>query len=126
MTDAERLARGKQICKKVYGDVLPAAGDTGGDAYVELTLKNLFNDVLGREVLSMRDKRWIILGAIAGLGASPAIFEIHARAAVGNRELSTEDLYEFILVILSYVGHPLTTPLKSVVDKLIAESKMKL
>jgi alkylhydroperoxidase/carboxymuconolactone decarboxylase family protein YurZ len=125
MTDSERLARGKQICKKMYGDVLPTPADTGGDAYMELTLKNFFNDVLGREILSMRDKRWIILGAIAGLGANPSLFEIHARSALGNGEMTTEDLYEFILLVLGYIGHPRTTPLKSVVDKLIAEEKAK-
>jgi 4-carboxymuconolactone decarboxylase len=124
-TDAERLARGIEICKKVYGNVLPDPSNTGGDTYKELSLKNLFNDVLGREILSMRDKRLIILGAIAGLGASPALFEIHARSAVANGEMTPEDLYEFALLVLAYIGYPLTTPIKAVVDKIIAEAKAK-
>jgi alkylhydroperoxidase/carboxymuconolactone decarboxylase family protein YurZ len=124
-TDAERLAKGKEVCKKVYGDILAAPGDTGGDVYMESSLRYLFAEILGREILSMRDKRFIILGAIAGLGADPSLFEIHARSAVNNKEMTPEDLYEFILLVLQYIGHPRTTPIKKVVDKIIAESKGK-
>jgi alkylhydroperoxidase/carboxymuconolactone decarboxylase family protein YurZ len=125
-SDAERLAGGKRMSKRMYGDILPSPPeDTGGDVYTETTLKYLFNDILARDKLSMRDKRFIILGTIAGLGADPSIFEIHARAAVATGDLKPEDLYEFILIVLNYAGHPRTTPLKRVVDKIIAEAKAK-
>jgi 4-carboxymuconolactone decarboxylase len=124
LTDDERLARGKQVCADFYGRVLPPPpADTGGDPYMEGTLKYLFNDVIGRDVLKNRDKRFIIMGALAGLGADPSLFEIHARAAVASGDITAAELYEYLLLMVHYVGQPRTTVLKRVVDKITADSK---
>jgi alkylhydroperoxidase/carboxymuconolactone decarboxylase family protein YurZ len=122
MNEEQHLADGKRICTEFYAGALPAPVDTGGDPYSEGTLKYLFSDVLGRNVLKNRDKRFIIMGALAGLGADPSLFEIHARAAIASGDVTAQEIYEYILLVLHYVGHPRTTVLKRVVDKLVAEA----
>ena len=108
----------------MYAGLVPVPAETNGDFYMESTLTYLFSGIIGRDKLSMRDKRFIMLGVIAGQG-EPAAFEIHARAAVASGDLTTDDLYEFILMALPYAGHPRTTPLKLIVDKIITENKGK-
>src|SRR5882762_7818864 len=120
MTDEERLERGLQVFKKVYGDVLELPQPIEPNSFAGLTMKNLFNDIWGREGLSMRDRRLVILGAIAGLGADPTLFDIHIRSAMGNGELTADELREIILIALPYVGYPRTSPLHMVVEKCIA------
>jgi len=121
MTDDERLARGLENFKKVYGDVLSLPSRYDKDGFVGVTLRNLFGDILDRKGLSMRDRRLVILGAIAGLGADPSLFEIHLRSAFGNGELTTEEVREVIMTALPYVGYPQVSPLYVVSEKCIAE-----
>jgi 4-carboxymuconolactone decarboxylase len=123
MTDQERLERGKKTFKKVYGDVLPVPDNIDPNSFSGLTMKNLFNDIWAREGLSLRDRRLVVLGALAGLGADPSLFDIHTRSALANGELTAEELREVILTVLPYAGYPQVSPLFMVVEKCIAGKK---
>jgi 4-carboxymuconolactone decarboxylase len=119
MADSERLKKGKEVFKKTYGSVLPVPETLS--PYSEFVLTTLFAEVLPRETIKMRDKRLLIIGALAGLGADPALFEIHARAALENGEIAHEELDEFLLVLVNYCGQPRMAPLSMVCRKLLAE-----
>jgi 4-carboxymuconolactone decarboxylase len=91
--------------------------------FIGYSLRTLFGDIYARGGLSLRDRRLVILGALAGLGADPSLFEIHLRSALGNRELNAEELREVIMTILPYAGYPRTSPLYALTEKCIAGKK---
>jgi 4-carboxymuconolactone decarboxylase len=88
-------------------------------AFSDLMLSQLFAEVWTRDILSMRDRRLLLLGAIAALGESMT-FGIQAKAAIKNGELTAEQLREVLVFIVHYVGYPRAAGLIGVVEKAIA------
>jgi 4-carboxymuconolactone decarboxylase len=123
MNDEERLALGLENVKKVYGDVLSMPEKFDEQGFIGYSLRTLFGDIYARSGLSLRDRRLIILGALAGLGADPSLFEIHLRSALGNGELNADELREVIMTILPYAGYPKTSPLYALTEKCLAGEK---
>ena len=104
MGDAERRARGAEMLKKVYaGDVV--VPPEGASAFADLMLEQVFAEVWTRPALSIRDRRMLIMGAIAALGESMT-WKIQVRAALKNGELSAEQAREALLQLVQYVGYP--------------------
>lgn len=122
MTEDEMVARGKEIFKKCYGDVIRPPAHIENRALSGIAMK-MFNDIWGNGTLSFREKRLIIMGAVAALGADSSLFEIHAKSALYNGELNHEELKAVLLTALPYIGFPRISPLSPVVDKVIAEHK---
>jgi len=123
MADEERLKKGKEMFKKVYGNVIPLPDKP--TAFSEQSLTQLFAEVYTRPGLSMRDRRLLILGALVGLGADPSLFEIHARSGVENGEFKADELEEFLLLLVHYCGFPRTAVVYAVAAKIMAEKKGK-
>jgi 4-carboxymuconolactone decarboxylase len=121
MNDAERLETGKQNARQCYADLLPVP-DGEPDYFQRLTLTTLFAEVWPRPGLGFREKRIAILGALAGSGADPSVFEIHVRSALANGEISGDELREIIVLMVQYCGYPKATPLYQVVERCIAEA----
>ncbi|ALR19344.1 MULTISPECIES: carboxymuconolactone decarboxylase family protein [Sphingobium] len=120
MTEDEMIARGKEIFEKCYGDVIAPPPVIESKALSGLAMK-MFNDIWGNETLSFRDKRLIVLGIIAGLGADSSLFEIHSKSALRNGELNADELQAVLLTALPYVGFPRISPLVRIIDNAIAE-----
>ena len=122
-TDSEGSARrqaGVEKINQVYaGDVpLPPSGTS---AFADIMLEQLFAEVWTREVLSMRDRRLLLLGAIAALGEA-ATFSIQAKATLKNAELTPEQLREVLIFLVHYVGYPRAAALIGPVEKAIQEA----
>ncbi|BBY56454.1 carboxymuconolactone decarboxylase family protein [Mycobacterium koreense] len=100
---------------EVYGWEMP---DMPGD-YFALTVDHLFAKIWTREGLSMRDKRLITLSVVAALGL-PDLADIQINAALGNEEMTEEQLREMALFITHYIGFPLGSGFNTVVEKVIA------
>ena len=117
---SERRKRGEEKIKEVYaGDVaIPPAGKSD---FADLMLEQLFAEVWTRDVLSMRDRRLLLLGAIAALGESMT-FGIQSKAAIKNGELTPEQLREVLVFLVQYVGYPRAAGMIGVVEKSIAEA----
>ena len=120
MDDQERLEKGKENARQCYADLLPVP-DGEPDYFQRLTLTTLFAEVWPRPGLGTREKRIAILGALAGGGADPSVFEIHVRSALANREITGDELREIIVLMVQYCGYPKATPLYQVVERAIAE-----
>ena len=67
-----------------------------------------FAEVWTREGLSIRDRRLLLLGALPGSGQAD-VAELQAGAALGNGELTPEQLDEIALFLCYYVGWPVGT-----------------
>lgn len=118
MADSERRQRGLDMIHKVYaGDVVTPPE---GNAFTDIMLEQLFAEVWTRDVLSVRDRRILLMGIIAEKGESMT-FGIQAKAALKNGELEADELRELLLMIAQYAGYPRAAALIGVVEQKIAE-----
>ncbi|MBP1775448.1 MAG: 4-carboxymuconolactone decarboxylase, partial [candidate division NC10 bacterium] len=72
-----RREKGKAMFDAVYGGVLPVPPDRDLP-FQNLMLDNLFSEVWGREAMSIRDRRLIIIGVIAAT-ADASLIEIQLK-----------------------------------------------
>ena len=115
----ERRERGAEMIKKVYaGDVV--VPPEGASAFGDVMLEQLFAEVWTRPALSMRDRRLLIMGVIAGMGESMT-WGIQARAALKNGELTPEQLREVLIHLAQYAGYPRAAGLLAVTEQTIAK-----
>lgn len=118
LAEDDRYERGAEMLKKVYaGDV--QAPPKGTMAFSDLMVENLFGEVWTRDVLSIRDRRLILLGVIGALGEKDT-FAIQARAALKKEELTPEQLREVVIVLANYAGYPRAAGMLGVVEQQIA------
>ena len=131
MSDADRRALGVETIKDVYaGDVFVP---DEGYAFTDIMLKQLFAEVWTRDVISMRDKRILLLGIIAEKGEADP-FKIQAKASLKRGEMTPDELRELLLLIAQYAGYPraasMVMPMETAIseyeaDKAKAESKQE-
>jgi len=120
MTEEEMIASGMKLFEQCYGGIVPVPASVDAKAYSGMTMK-MFHDFWGDKRLSQRDKRLIVMGVVAGLGADASLFTIHAKSALQNEEITADELRAVILMMLPYVGFPRASPLFVASEKIIAE-----
>ncbi|GAA4136895.1 carboxymuconolactone decarboxylase family protein [Actinomadura keratinilytica] len=102
--------------RRVYGwEVADSADDFFG-----ITVDHLFGDVWTRPGLSVRDRRLLLIGVLAGQGLND-VLDIQIPAALAGGELSPDELRETAIFLTHYVGWPLGSRLHVQIEKLIAE-----
>ena len=101
----DRTARGEALFDAVYGGVVPLPPRESRRAYVQNTIDHLFGEVWTRDVLTIAQRRQLILGAVIALGETD-IAEIQIRAALVKGELTVEQVEEIRVFMVNYVGHP--------------------
>jgi len=112
--------RGLANLHDVYaGDV--AVPERGTSPFFDVMVRTLFGEVWDRDVLSIRDRRLLLMGVIAARGVTP-IWRLQARAALRNGELTADELRETLIVLASYAGYPNVAPLVAVCEEVIAEA----
>ena len=121
MDETEMIARGKEVFEECYRGVVPLP-EVDPRAFSGMTMK-MFADFWGDGRLSFREKRLIVLGVLAGMGADSSLFTIHAKSALRNGELSAEDLRAVVLMALPYVGYPNASPLFVATETMLAEEQ---
>ncbi|WP_040802656.1 carboxymuconolactone decarboxylase family protein [Nocardia concava] len=124
MTDqvpSEIRQQGLKTMSEVYGFDLP---NLTGDPFYEVTVDHLFADIWNRPGLTMRDRRLLLLGAIAAQG-NAEIAEIQVGAALRNGELDADQLREIAVFLAHYIGWPSATKLDGAIRKTLAKDKKK-
>jgi 4-carboxymuconolactone decarboxylase len=119
MADSKRRERGLAKFNEVYCGDVPAP-PPGALDFFDLMLEQLFGEVWTRPQLSQRDRRLLIMGAIAALGEADP-FSIQVRAAVKNGELTPEQVREVLVQLVQYVGYPRAAGLVGVVERVLGE-----
>lgn len=117
-----RRQKGEAMFAQVYGPVVPLPPDEMRDAFVDNTIDHLFGEIwsrTGEGALSIRDRRLMILGAVAALGEG-GIAEIQMRAALANEELTPAQLRESLLFLVHYVGYPRASTLQAALKRALA------
>jgi 4-carboxymuconolactone decarboxylase len=120
MSDTGRRERGEEKIKEVYaGDVV--VPPEGASEFADIMLSQLFAEVWTRDVISMRDRRLLLLGAILAQGESMT-FGIQSKAAIKNGELTPEQVREVLVFLVHYVGYPRAAGMIGVVEKAISDA----
>ena len=118
MADSERRKRGVEMIKKVYaGDVEPPPE---GTVFTDIMLEQVFAEQWARDVMSIRDRRILLLGIIAEKGETMT-FGIQVKAALKNGELEPDEVRELLLMVAQYSGYPRAAALIGIVEEKIAE-----
>ncbi|MGF6888449.1 4-carboxymuconolactone decarboxylase [Nocardia sp. GAS34] len=117
-TAAQRRARGLAKMSEVYGWEF----SDGPGEHFAVTADHLFAGIWSRPGLSLRDRRLLLLGALTAQGLFD-IAEIQIGAALGNEELTEEQLHEIALFLCHYVGWPAGTTLDGVVGKVASQRR---
>ena len=123
MNEQERRTLGEETIKRVYaGDVIVPPE---GYLFTDVMLNQLFADQWNRDATSMRDKRILLLGMIAALGETMT-FNIQAKAAIKNGEISGDELRELHLFIALYCGFPRAASMLAPMEEAFAEAAKDL
>ena len=119
--EAKRIERGFELYRQVYGDDMPKP-DPNSSLYVSQMMRHLFAETWGREALSVRDRRLVIMGVLAATGQADKV-EIQFRRAQQLGELSLDELEEIVLQLAAYCGWGMISPLSMLVPHMRAEAK---
>jgi 4-carboxymuconolactone decarboxylase len=117
----ERTAyqRGVDMITEVYaGDIVTMP--EGSMPFYDVMMKSLFAEVWDRDVMSIRDRRLLLLGVIAAKGEVDT-FKIQAKAALKRGELSADELRECLIMLAPYAGYPNVAGLLMPVEEVINE-----
>ncbi len=118
-TSKARRARGAKKFAEVYKGILSADPEKPtGDAFFDLMIENLFGEIWSRDVMSIRDRRLLLMGAIAAQ-AQGDVYEIQCLAALNTEQLTIEQLREIPILMTQYIGYPKTTTLRNATEKAI-------
>jgi len=118
--DKSRLDKGLEMFREVYGNQVPVPEGAEKSPFHSLMLENLFGQVWGREAMSVRDRRLILMGVIAGVGADMMLLEIQLKSALEKGELQRDQLREIPIILTQYIGYPKTVPVMFAVEKVLA------
>ena len=110
--------RGLAKMAEVYGTEFQ---DYPSDHFA-VTADHLFAEIWSRPGLTIRDRRLILLGALAAQGAMDTA-GIQIGAALRNAELTEAQLHEIALFLCYYVGWPTGTKLDLLVGTIVAQQK---
>ncbi|WP_372759480.1 carboxymuconolactone decarboxylase family protein [Litorivivens sp.] len=122
MSDPTRRERGEAMIKDVYaGDVVVPEE---GYAFTDVMLEQLFAEVWTRDILSMRDKRILLLGIIAEKGENTT-FKIQIKASLKRKEMTPDEARELLIFIAQYAGYPraaaMLIPLEEAINEVTSE-----
>ena len=116
-TEGSAFERGAAMMRRVYGDAFPVPPE-GAMAFSDVMVRSLFAEVWDRDVLSIRDRRLLLMGVVAACGATD-VWSLQVRAALDNGELTPEELRETLVMLAPYAGYPRVAPLVGACEEAI-------
>lgn len=117
--EPDAYERGAAMLREVYaGDVVDLP--EGTMPFNDVMMKTIFAEVWDRDVLSVRDRRLLLMGVIAAQG-QPEVWRIQATAALKNDELSPDELRETLVMLAPYAGYPNVAGLVVACEEVIGE-----
>lgn len=121
MSDSLR-DKGIEMFNTVYCGDLPQPPPEGQDKFFDFMLEGVFGKLWADSTLSMRDRRLVLLGAIAAQGEDMT-WTIQARSAMKRGELNQKELEEIVIFLTQYVGYPRASKMRMALMGLIAQQK---
>lgn len=103
--------KGIEMFNTVYCGDLPQPPEEGEDKFFDHMLETLFGQLWASELLSIEQRRLVLIGAIMAQGEEMT-FSIQARSAMKRGELSYEQLEDLVMFMTQYVGYPKASKLR--------------
>lgn len=122
MSNYPKREKGIEMFNEVYCGDLPQPPQEGEDRFFDFMLGSLFGDLWASETLSIRDRRLLLLGAIAAQGEDMT-FTIQCKSALKRGELNEEQLNELVLFLTQYVGYPKASKMRLALMGMLAQYK---
>lgn len=113
--------KGLQMFDEVYCRDLGALPPEGASPFVDYMLETLFGTLWADETLSIRDRRLLLIGAIAAQGDANTL-TIQTRSALKRGELTPAQLDALAVFLTQYVGYPKGSQLFQIVNTVKAEA----
>lgn len=114
--------RGRQMFDEIYcrdlGDLPPA----GSSVFIDFMLETLFGTLWADDTLSIRDRRLLLIGAIASQGDA-ATLTVQIRSAFKRGELDAAQLDALAVFLTQYVGYPKGSQLFQIVNAVQAQAR---
>lgn len=117
---ADHRDKGIEMFNTVYCGDLPQPPEPGKDRFFDYMLETLFGQLWADQTLSLRDRRLLLLGAIAAQGEDMT-FTIQARSALKRGELTRAELEEIVLFLTQYIGYPRASKMRLALMGLFAQ-----
>ena len=109
----------REVLGAGYVDKAMAGVDEFSQEFVELLNTYCWNDIWNRPGLETRDRRLLLVGLLAGQGATD-VLEIQLGAAHRNGELDAEGMREIVVFLAHYAGWPVAARLNNVVETILS------
>ena len=116
--------KGLSMFDEVYCGDLGQLPPAGASKFIDHMLETLFAELWADGTLSIRDRRLLLLGAIAAQGDDTTL-TIQARSALKRGELSGEQLDAMALFLTQYVGYPKGSRVFRIVNEVKAGAAKK-
>lgn len=97
-----------------HGRAPIGAGDTFG-----ATVERLFAELWSRDVLTVRERRLLLLGLLVGRGHGDMV-DVQLDAALRTGELTPDELREIAIFLTYYAGWPTGAELSARIENLIS------
>lgn len=111
--------KGLEMFDEVYAKSLGELPPMGASGFIDYMLETLFGTVWADETVSIRDRRLLLLGAVAAQGEEN-ILTIQLRSALARGELKPEQLEPIATFLTQYVGYPKGSRLFRIVNEVKA------
>ena len=120
MTNKYDREKGIEMFNTVYCGDLPQPPAAGVNKFTDFMLETLFGTLWADETLSLRDRRLLLIGAIAAQGEENTL-TIQMRSALKRGELSQAELETAVVFLTQYVGYPKGSKMHMALTRLVAE-----
>ncbi|PWK14846.1 carboxymuconolactone decarboxylase family protein [Tumebacillus permanentifrigoris] len=118
----DRYQRGLDVLAKLddnlVADKIAKLGDLG-----KFIVEFSYGEVMGRDVLSLRERELIIVALLTALGREPQL-RVHMEGAL-NVGVTPQELEEVILQTVPYAGFPTAINAMNLLQALTAEAEKK-
>lgn len=120
--DEARRKKGLELFDQVYCNSLGALPGPGESGFIDYMLENLFGTLWADATLSIRDRRLLLIGAIAAQGETGTL-TIQLGSAAKRGELTRAQLDAIAVFLTQYIGYPKGSQLFQVVNQVKADAK---
>lgn len=98
-------SKGVELFNEVYCGKVPLPAGEGQSPFLDYMLETLFGTLWADGTLTIRERRLLLIGAIAAQG-DPATLTIQLRSALLRGELTPVQLDALAVFLTQYVGYP--------------------
>ena len=110
-SDSDRRQKGLETMAAVYG--WPPVADSPDNEFFGVTVEHLFAEIWTRDLLTVLDRRLLLLGALVAAGDFDVIgMQIDAAYRLG--EFDADQLREVALFMAHYIGWPRATKARAI------------